>query len=404
MGLLGPTIAYVSAGDDCTVHIGYPHPYGTQDDEAWLANLVVRHGGRFSSGVMESAPQQRRATFPTVAVAHAFVDELTRSGQWRAQAPRLTRYQCPVRVRLRDRLREVDTFGSRASTVTSGWRRCRLPRQPGAGRPDPARVVMSGLLIGYARVSTEEQDLTAQRHGLAELGVDGERVYVDHGLTGTNRDRPGLREALAACRSGDTLVVTKLDRLARSLPDARAIAEDLTKRKVRLSLGGSVYDPTDPVGRLLFNVLAMVAEFEADLIRSRTREGMRVAKAKGHLRGKQPKLNPRQEAHLVELLGSGDYTTAEVGDLFGVARSTVYRAVERSRRPKAGARPPTQPPATSTRAADAQGRPGGADGQPAAETPAVVYRPRHDAPGLLPAQAHRKPPRARPVNAPPTAG
>ncbi len=263
---------------------------------------------------------------------------------------------------------------------------------------------MSGLLIGYARVSTEEQDLTAQRNGLAELGVDVERVYVDHGLTGTNRDRPGLREALAACRSGDTLVVTKLDRLARSLPDARAIAEDLTKRKVRLSLGGSVYDPTDPVGRLLFNVLAMVAEFEADLIRSRTREGMRVAKAKGHLRGKQPELTPPQEAHLVELLGSGDYTTAEVGDLFGVARSTVYRAVERSRRPKAGARPPTQPRATTTRASEAQGQPGGAENQPAAATAAVVYRPRHDAPGLLPSHADRKPTRSSPVKAPATAG
>lgn len=97
------------------------------------------------------------------------------------------------------------------------------------------------------------------------------------------------------------MVVTKLDRLARSLPDVRAIAEDLTRRRVRLSLGGSVYDPTDPVGRLLFNVVALVAEFEADLIRSRTKEGMWVAKAKGHLRGKQPKLNARQEAHLVEL-------------------------------------------------------------------------------------------------------
>ncbi len=74
-----------------------------------------------------------------------------------------------------------------------------------------------------------------------------------------------------------TLVVTKLDRLARSLPDARAIVEDLTRRQVKLSLGGSVHDPTDPVGRLLFNVLAMVAEFEGDLIRMRTREGMKVA-------------------------------------------------------------------------------------------------------------------------------
>jgi len=188
---------------------------------------------------------------------------------------------------------------------------------------------MTALLIGYARCSTDEQDLTVQREGLATLGVTPDRIYVDHGLTGCNRERPGLREALAACRDGDTLVVTKLDRLARSLPDARAIADELTTRRVRLSLGGSVYDPTDPVGRLLFNVLAMVAEFEADLIRLRTKEGMRIAKAKGRLRGKQPKLNPRQEAHLVALLKSGEYSTAELGDLFGVARSTVYRAIGR---------------------------------------------------------------------------
>jgi len=190
---------------------------------------------------------------------------------------------------------------------------------------------MSALLVGYARCSTDAQDLTAQRDGLVALGVTAERVYVDHGLTGTNRDRPGLREALAACRAGDTLVVTKLDRLARSLPDARAIADELTARSVRLRLGGSVYDPTDAVGRLLFNVLAMVAEFEADLIRLRTREGMKVAKAKGHLRGKQPKLSRRQEAHLVSLVSGGEYSTAEVAELFGVARSTVYRAIQRER-------------------------------------------------------------------------
>ena len=140
---------------------------------------------------------------------------------------------------------------------------------------------MNQLLVGYARVSTEQQDLTAQRNSLAALGVGDDRIYVDHGLTGTNRDRPGLRLALAACHSGDTLVVTKLDRLARSLPDARDILDELTRRNVKLSLGGSVHDPTDPIGRLLFNVLAIVAEFEADLIRMRTREGMKVAKAKG---------------------------------------------------------------------------------------------------------------------------
>jgi excisionase family DNA binding protein len=190
---------------------------------------------------------------------------------------------------------------------------------------------VSALLVGYARCSTEEQDLTAQRDGLSRLGVAAERIYVAHGLTGTNRERPGLREAPAACRAGDTLVVTKLDRLARSLPDARAIADELTARQVSLNLGGSVYDPTDAVGRLLFNVLTMVAEFESDLIRLRTREGMRVAKAKGHLRGNQPKLNRRQEAHLVSLVHSGEYSTAEVAELFGVGRSTVYRAIERQR-------------------------------------------------------------------------
>jgi DNA invertase Pin-like site-specific DNA recombinase len=157
---------------------------------------------------------------------------------------------------------------------------------------------MNEPLVGYARVSTEQQDLTAQRNGLHALGVGDDRIYVDHGLTGTNRDRPGLGLALA-CRAGDTVVVTKLDQLARSLPDARDILDELTKHNVKLSLGGSTHDPIDPVGRLLFNVLAMVAEFESDLIRLRTGEGMKVAKAKGRLRGKQPKLKPNQAKHLL---------------------------------------------------------------------------------------------------------
>ena len=103
---------------------------------------------------------------------------------------------------------------------------------------------MSKLLIGYARVSTEEQDLTAQRDALATLGVGSERIYVDHGLTGRNMNRAGLREALAACRTGDTLVVTKLDRLARSVRDAHEIADDLASREIKLNIGGSVHDPT----------------------------------------------------------------------------------------------------------------------------------------------------------------
>ena len=159
-----------------------------------------------------------------------------------------------------------------------------------------------------------------------------EAIYVDHGLTGANRARPGLREALAACRAGDTLVVTKLDRLARSLPDARDIVDELTAADVKLNIGGSIHDPTDPVGRLLFNVLATVAEFESDLIRMRTREGMKIAKEKGRLRGRSPKLSAKQEAHLVKLYNAGEDTVGELGELFSVGRSTVYRAIERSRR------------------------------------------------------------------------
>ncbi len=140
---------------------------------------------------------------------------------------------------------------------------------------------MAAMLIGYARCSTDDQDLTAQRDGLSALGVKPKRLYVDHGLTGRNRDRPGLREALAACRAGDTLVVTKLDRLARSLPDARDIVEELTVAEVKLNIGGSVHDPNDPIGRLLFNVLAMIAEFESDPSRlpARTARGRPAAAA-----------------------------------------------------------------------------------------------------------------------------
>ncbi|WP_405417036.1 recombinase family protein [Pseudonocardia alni] len=166
---------------------------------------------------------------------------------------------------------------------------------------------------------------------LIALGVATERIYVDHGLTGTNRARPGLREAFAACRAGDTLVVTKLDRLARSVPVARAIADELTAGEIKLCIGGSVHDPTDPIGRLLFNALAMIAEFEADLVRMRPREGMKVARAKGRLRGKQPKLSPRQEAHLVSLHSAGEHTISELEELFSVTRSTVYRALSRAR-------------------------------------------------------------------------
>src|SRR5580704_1695973 len=153
-----------------------------------------------------------------------------------------------------------------------------------------------GELIGYARCSTVLQDLTAQRQALTALGVPDDRIYLDKGLTGTSRARPGLDQALAAVRAGDTLVVPKLDRLARSVPDARDIGDSLVARGVKLSLGGSLYDPADPMGKMFFNILATFAEFEVDLLKLRTREGMAIAKGRGRLKGKQPKLTTRQQA------------------------------------------------------------------------------------------------------------
>ena len=188
---------------------------------------------------------------------------------------------------------------------------------------------MTNTLIGYARCSTDKQDLTAQRRALIELGVPEDRIYTDHGLTGRNRDRPGLAQALAAVRAGETLVVPKLDRLARSVPDARAIADELEKRGVSLALGKQVYDPNDPMGRMFFNILATFAEFESDLIRLRTREGMKIARDKGKLRGKPPKLSDLQQRELLKMHATGEYSISDLGKLFKVSRPTVYRTMRR---------------------------------------------------------------------------
>ena len=188
---------------------------------------------------------------------------------------------------------------------------------------------MTATLIGYARCSTDRQDPTAQRQALLELGVAEDRIYTDHGLTGTTRARPGLDQALAAVREGDTLVVPKLDRLARSVPDARAIADRLRERGVKLALGRALYDPGDPMGKLFFNILATFAEFEADLIRMRTREGMAIARARGKLRGKQPKLSDRQQRELCRMHATGEYSISDLAELFSVSRPTVYRTLNR---------------------------------------------------------------------------
>lgn len=188
---------------------------------------------------------------------------------------------------------------------------------------------MTATLIGYARCSTDRQDLAAQRQALLDLGVAEDRIYTDHGLTGTSRARPGLDQALAAVREDDTLVVPKLDRLARSVPDSRAIADRLQEQGVKLALGRALYDPSDPMGKMFFNIVAAFAEFEADLIRMRTREGMAMARAKGKLRGKQPKLSDRQQRELCRMHATGDYSISDLAELFSISRPTVYRTLKR---------------------------------------------------------------------------
>jgi DNA invertase Pin-like site-specific DNA recombinase len=155
------------------------------------------------------------------------------------------------------------------------------------------------------------------------------------GLLAPRAPGPASTKALAAVREGDTLVVPKLDRLARSVPDAaRAIGDSLAARRIKLSLGGQVYDPADPMGKMFFNILATFAEFEVDLLRMRTREGMAVARAKGKLRGKlrgkQPKLSVKQQRELVRMYGTGEYTIADLAEVFTVSRTTVYRTLQRS--------------------------------------------------------------------------
>jgi len=191
---------------------------------------------------------------------------------------------------------------------------------------------MTNVLIGYARCSTDKQDLAAQQQALVALGVDSKRIYTDHGFSGSNRARPGLDQALAAVRAGDTLVVPKLDRLARSVPDARAIGDELAGRGVRLQLGATIYDPSDPMGKLFFNILATFAEFELDIVRARTREGMAIARAKGKLRGKQPKLSAKQQTELMRMHGDEDkqYSIRDLADIFGVSRPTVYRVIKKA--------------------------------------------------------------------------
>src|SRR5690625_134749 len=190
-------------------------------------------------------------------------------------------------------------------------------------------LCMAATLIGYARCSTDKQDLAAQKQALLDLGVAADRVYTDKGFTATNRAGRCVDQAFLLLRSGDTFVVPKRDRLGRWLPDARAIGGQLAERVVKLQIGSSVHDPTDPMGKLFFKILATFAEFEADLIRMRTREGMAIARAKGKLRGRQPKLSAKQRQELKRMHDTGNYSISDLAELFAISRPTVYRTLDR---------------------------------------------------------------------------
>lgn len=211
-------------------------------------------------------------------------------------------------------------------------------------------------MIGYARVSRFGADADDQRAVLLALGADPDRVYVDVGLVGMSCPRPALGEALAATRAGDTLVVTSLARLARSVLDAHQLLGRLTARGVTIAAGEVRYRPVEPAGQVLTDVLALAADLLTVSAGARTREGLVAARSRGQLRGRPPKLSRVQERHVVGLYSGGAYTVAEVGELFNVSRSTVYRAARRaagaapaddSQIPREG--PASSHPATATR-------------------------------------------------------
>ena len=177
--------------------------------------------------------------------------------------------------------------------------------------------------LGYARVSTHEQNTQQQEKALRDAGC--ERVYIDHGISGATADRPELNRLLDQLRDGDVVVVTKLDRLGRSLRDVLDIVETIEQRGAGLrSIAESTIDTTSAAGKLVFAVFAVVAEFERDRIRERIMEGIDRARADGTHLGRPHSLDDHGIAHLRTLRQQG----ASYGSLaktFNISRSTARR-------------------------------------------------------------------------------
>lgn len=181
------------------------------------------------------------------------------------------------------------------------------------------------MLIGYARVSTEEQTLAAQLDALQAAGCG--QVFQDEGVSGAGRKRPGCDQALAALGPGDVLVVWRLDRLGRSLFHLLELLQGLGERGIGFRSLTEAIDTTTAQGRLVFHLVAAFAEYERALISERTRAGMAASRRRGQKMGRRRKLTPSQVAHARELIEGGD-SVAAVARLLSVGRRTLYDALK----------------------------------------------------------------------------
>src|SRR5918993_2875788 len=182
------------------------------------------------------------------------------------------------------------------------------------------------MLVGYARVSTGEQDTALQLDALGSAGC--ERVFSEKAW-GARQDRPALIAALEFIRSGDTLVVWRLDRLARSLKQLIQTVEDLEARGIALKSITEAIDTGTPGGRLVFHIFGSIAEFERAIIRERTKAGVAAAKARGRAGGRPPKLDGERAGHARNLIAAGS-SVSSVARSMGVSRASVHRALERA--------------------------------------------------------------------------
>lgn len=177
------------------------------------------------------------------------------------------------------------------------------------------------MLIGYARVSTDDQNLDLQHDALNKVGCD--KIYSDQ-QSGSNADRPGLVSALDTLRADDTLVIWRLDRLGRSLKDLIHMVEQLEKRGVGLKSLQENIDTTTSGGRLVFHLFGALAEFEKNLIRERTQAGLSAARARGRMGGRPKSLDPNKLELALKLYRERQHTIAEICAMMGISKSTLY--------------------------------------------------------------------------------